>query len=164
MRLPNILKMKNKGLYIIGGIIIILLVILIFSNFSNTNKSSSTNINNIPLTESDNIQVEVMDVEYELDKIMSFTYDCDWVAGGNTIKCQGTVGNTGEGVIIKANNGPVMVVQDSEGCSLDCSDRENLGEISSGQRVDYTLSCSLPKKQDVKIVLSPAGGILVSSC
>jgi hypothetical protein len=57
-----------------------------------------------------------------------------------------------------------MVVEDSNGCSLNCDDRENLGDIQSGQKVDYTLSCNLPKKQDVKVVLSPAGGIIITKC
>ena len=141
---------------IIAGAIIIGAIIL----SSNNNSSSSV----LPSISGDNIDVEILDMEPELDAVISFTYDCDWVSSGNTIKCSGAVTNTGQNVVIDASNGPLMVIQDSDGCSLDCSDRENLGEISSGQKVDYTLSCTLPKKQNVKVTLSPAGGIIVTKC
>ncbi len=153
-------KKSHVWLWVALIIAVAIIIGAIILSFGGNNKNS-----NIPLIQSSsNVNVEVLKMDPEIDAVVSFTYNCDWVAGGSTIKCDGTESNTGQDIVIDASNGPVMAVEDSNGCSLNCDDRENLGKLQPGQKVDYTLSCTLPKKQDVTVVLGPAGGIIVTKC
>ena len=109
-----------------------------------------------------NIIVDFQKMDSDLSSIASVTYDCNWVGGGNTIKCTGIISNNAQDKIIELN--PRMVVLDSNECLMNCSDEANIGNINPGQKIDYTLSCIVPQKQNVKIILLPQGGFWISKC